>query len=114
DRLGEHPAGLVAGRRGQAVHGLRLAAECLVEPGDEPGPEAGGQRRRRTHRVARADGPERLAPEWWRPWAGTGSRTTRDYFRVEDTEGHRFWLYREGLYDRPGDSPRWFLHGVFG
>ncbi|MEQ8817533.1 MAG: DNA polymerase Y family protein [Thalassobaculum sp.] len=70
--------------------------------------------RRRTHRVARADGPERLAPEWWRPWAGTGSRTTRDYFRVEDTEGHRFWLYREGLYDRPGDSPRWFLHGVYG
>ena len=70
--------------------------------------------RRRTHRVARADGPDRLAPEWWRPRAGTGGRTTRDYFRVEDTGGHRFWLYREGLYDRPGDSPRWFLHGVFG
>jgi len=70
--------------------------------------------RRLTHRVTRADGPERLAPEWWRPWAETGSRTTRDYFRVEDTAGRRFWLYREGLYDRPGDTPRWFLHGVFG
>lgn len=68
--------------------------------------------RRATHRVARADGPERLAPEWWRP-ADPGSRHTRDYFRVEDSEGRRFWLFREGLYDRPGDTPRWFLHGVF-
>jgi len=68
--------------------------------------------RRVSHRVARADGPERLAPEWWRPRDAAGW-LTRDYYRVEDTDGRRFWLFREGLYDRPGDAPRWFLHGVF-
>ena len=39
------------------------------------------------------------------------ARLTRDYFRVEDTDGHRFWLYREGLYG-PKATPRWYLHGV--
>ena len=37
---------------------------------------------------------------------------TRDYFRIEDDGGRRFWLFREGLY-QPGVSPRWFLHGFF-
>jgi protein ImuB len=75
------------------------------------GPPMLFQWRRLTHRVTRADGPERLAPEWWRPRDGDGRRT-RDYYRVEDSEGRRFLLYREGLYERPGDTPRWFLHGV--
>jgi protein ImuB len=61
--------------------------------------------RRVTHRVARAEGPERIACEWWREHA-----PERDYYRVEDTEGGRFWLYREGPY---GEDPRWFLHGLF-
>ncbi|GHD44554.1 DNA repair protein [Thalassobaculum fulvum] len=74
------------------------------------GPPVQFEWRRVTHRVVRADGPERLAPEWWRPGDG---RHTRDYFRVEDSVGRRFWLFREGLYDRPGDTPRWFLHGLF-
>jgi len=64
--------------------------------------------RRLTHRVRRADGPERIAGEWWR-----GEDETRDYYRVEDEEGRRFWLYRTGLY-APGAAPAWFLHGVFG
>ena len=38
---------------------------------------------------------------------------TRDYFRIEDANGHRFWLYRDGLYGRETLSPRWFMHGVF-
>ena len=61
------------------------------------------------HRVRRAEGPERLAPEWWRPDHGR----TRDYYRVEDETGARFWLFRAGLYgaDPP---PRWWLHGLFG
>jgi protein ImuB len=63
------------------------------------------------HQVAEAQGPERLAPEWWRR---TGGRT-RDYYVVEDTAGHRFWLYRAGLYGRGVDAPpAWFVHGVFG
>ena len=74
--------------------------------------------RRAVHRVARADGPERIAPEWWREAAPPASaepgpaRETRDYYRVEDADGQRFWLYRHGLY-RPGAAPAWFLHGFF-
>ena len=65
------------------------------------------------HRIIRADGPERLAPEWWQDLpAGAVANRPRDYYRVEDTKGRRFWLYRAGLYD-PSTPPRWFLHGIF-
>ena len=66
--------------------------------------------RRQAHRVSRADGPERIAEEWWRPGASGGG--IRDYYRVEDKDGRRFWLFRSGLAggDRP---PCWYLHGVF-
>ena len=67
--------------------------------------------RGQVHRIARADGPERLAPEWWREGAPTAS-ATRDYYRLEDEAGRRFWLYREGLYDAERE-PRWYLHGFF-
>lgn len=74
------------------------------------------------HRVARAEGPERLRPEWWQ--AADDAAETRDYYRVEIEDGRRFWLYRSGLY-QPGREqsgreqsgrqapPRWFLHGIF-
>ena len=65
--------------------------------------------RRITHRVAFADGPERIEPEWWRH---QDSAKPRDYYRVEGTDGRRFWLYREGLYGA-AEPPRWFLHGFF-
>ena len=48
--------------------------------------------------------------EWWREQT---PEPTRDYYRVEDSKGRRFWLYRDGLYVRETDSPRWFLHGLF-
>jgi protein ImuB len=68
--------------------------------------------RRRRHRVTRADGPERIADEWWRPEGSCAANAIRDYYRVEDEEGRRFWLFRAGFHgtDR---SPRWFVHGVF-
>jgi protein ImuB len=67
--------------------------------------------RRRRHRVMRADGPERIADEWWRPGASGEVDAIRDYYRVEDEEGRRFWLFRAGLHG--GDhKPRWFVHGV--
>lgn len=81
----------------------------LVEMPDKP--PVRFEWRRKAHRVVRADGPERIAPEWWR-----NSKTrqqTRDYYRVEDDAGHRFWLYRDGLYKRKNDMPAWFIHGVF-
>jgi protein ImuB len=63
------------------------------------------------HEVARAEGPERLAMEWWRDAAG--ATLTRDYFRIESQEGARFWVYRAGLYERETGEPRWYLHGLF-
>jgi len=72
--------------------------------------------RHRPHRVVRAEGPERIGAEWWQeeadPLAADADRL-RDYYRVEDADGGRFWLYRQGLY-RPDRAPRWYLHGFFG
>jgi protein ImuB len=62
------------------------------------------------HEVRRAEGPERIAPEWWRT---SGPALSRDYFRVEDAAGRRFWVYREGLWGRETVTPRWYLHGLF-
>lgn len=66
--------------------------------------------RRVKHIIALAEGPERIAPEWWREHAGA---LTRDYYRLEDNSGKRFWVFREGLYERGDPTPRWFLHGIF-
>jgi len=80
--------------------------EAIAEVPD--GPPVRFRWRRVLYRVARAEGPERIAAEWWR-----NDDLTRDYFRVEDISGHRFWLFREGLYGRESLAPRWYLHGVF-
>ena len=67
--------------------------------------------RRVRRRLRAAEGPERIAPEWWRADPGwTGG--VRDYWRVEDEAGDRFWLFREAGGQRDA-APRWFLHGVF-
>ncbi|CAN7248031.1 DNA polymerase Y family protein [Phyllobacterium sp. LjRoot231] len=66
--------------------------------------------RRVQHIITLAEGPERIAPEWWREHAGA---LTRDYYRLEDNRGRRFWVFREGLYERGDPTPRWFLHGIF-
>jgi protein ImuB len=66
--------------------------------------------RRVLHKVARSEGPERIAPEWW--YEGK-DMPTRDYFRVEDGDGRRYWLYRQGLYGASQEAPRWFMHGIF-
>jgi protein ImuB len=92
-----------------------------------------------TYEIRGAEGPERIGAEWWRqtnfpahfptrndpvlndeehedshPRADRRWRDlTRDYYLVEDMNGHRFWLYREGLYEREAADPRWFVHGLF-
>lgn len=64
-------------------------------------------------RIRQADGPERIRNEWWKREAEMA--TVRDYFRVEDDTGERYWIYRSGDGERPeSGSHRWFLHGVFG
>lgn len=71
--------------------------------------------RRVLHEVMLAEGPERIAPEWWREAPGGGDRppATRDYYRVENAQGHRFWIFREGLYEDSTARLRWFMHGLF-
>ena len=64
------------------------------------------------HEVARVEGPERIAPEWWRE---KGSTRLRDYYRIEDNAGRRYWIYRAGLLgDGRGGLPDWFLQGLCG
>jgi protein ImuB len=68
--------------------------------------------RRAVHDITRAQGPERIAPEWWRKPSST---RLRDYYRVEDSNGRRYWIYREGIAgDGRGGPPNWFIHGLFG
>ncbi|WP_439541685.1 Y-family DNA polymerase [Hyphomicrobium sp.] len=66
--------------------------------------------RGRQHMIARAEGPERIAAEWWTMKA---QAPTRDYYLVEDKAGRRLWLYREGIPGRETAAPRWFVHGLF-
>ncbi|GGC19662.1 hypothetical protein GCM10011371_04190 [Novosphingobium marinum] len=62
------------------------------------------------HEIARAEGPERIAPEWWRERSCV---RLRDYYRIEDGEGRRYWIYRDGIAgDGRGGAPLWFLHGL--
>jgi len=110
--------------------GARASRPFLVFPAPEPiavvaevpdGPPARFTWRRLSHRVVKSEGPERIEPEWWRaiapqPAPGRAERA-RDYYRVEDERGGRFWLFREGLYERPAEgepAPTWYLHGLYG
>lgn len=74
------------------------------------GPPARFTWRRVTRRVVKAEGPERIAPEWWRSLG-----PQRDYYRIEDEDGHRYWVFRDGLYgESNAGHPSWYLHGVYG
>lgn len=104
--------------------------------------------RRLDYHVTKAEGPERIAYEWWHDLEVVGQphkpgHLTRDYYKVEVTDGPRFWLFRRGLYAVAGvrpaerivaiprndeatspptaptitaphmDQPTWFMHGFF-
>jgi len=58
------------------------------------------------HKVIKADGPERIEQELW-----LQQGQHRDYYNVEDEEGHRYWLFRLGHYD--DERYQWFIHGFF-
>ncbi len=84
--------------------------EAMAEVPD--GPPLRFRWRRALHEVIAAEGPERIEGAWWSEQGGAA----RDYFRVEDKSGLRFWLFRAGLYRdlAPGAAaPSWFLHGTF-
>lgn len=84
------------------------AIEVLAEVPD--GPPHRFRWRRAMHDIRRYEGPERIASEWWRRDDNGG--LTRDYYRVEDARGRRYWVFRHGLYDQKPD-PRWYIHGLF-
>ncbi len=85
------------------------AVDVLAEVPD--GPPIRFVWRRVPRRVTRADGPERIAPEWWRTF--NAEARARDYYRIEDEEGRRYWVFRDGLYqDGRGGPPRWFVQGL--
>lgn len=90
---------------------LRLFANPEAIEAEAESPEAPPLHftwRRVRHYVHQAEGPERIAAEWWRDAVPT-VRETRDYYRVENENGERFWLYRQGA----GETSRWYLHGLF-
>ncbi|GMN01616.1 DNA polymerase Y family protein [Erythrobacter sp. MTPC3] len=61
--------------------------------------------------VSRVEGPERIAPEWWRE---KSTVRLRDYYRIEDSEGRRYWIYRHGIAgDGRGGMPNWYLQGLY-
>jgi protein ImuB len=65
--------------------------------------------RRLEVKVRRINGPERIAPEWWRI---EDQHKTRDYFRIEDVDGRRYWLFKE-ITKESNKKPSWYLHGLF-
>lgn len=86
------------------------------------GPPARFVWRRVERRVARAQGPQRIAPEWWRLIGvpGTKPARIRDYYKIEDEGGAAYWVFRHGLFGGAQEEnaqeaapPRWFLHGLF-
>ena len=97
------------------------AAVVVAEVPD--GPPHHFRWRDKRYDVALAEGPERIGGEWWRAaqghWPGHGAKgqgeRTRDYYRIEDKDGHRFWLFRAGFYGDTLDSasPAWYVHGLF-
>ena len=76
------------------------------------GPPRSFRWRHMLYTVSRVEGPERISAPWWRD-KGIKPRFTRDYYRIEDKEGRRFWLYRDGLYQEERTDPKWYVHGLF-
>lgn len=91
--------------------------EVIAEVPD--GPPQRFRWQRKLHDVRLYEGPERIAAEWWRREDGhTHGRggLTRDYYRIEDLRGRRYWIFRHGLYDEkpdPRHGPKWYMHGLF-
>lgn len=89
--------------------------QIAVIAGVPDGPPQRFRWRDRLHEVRLAEGPERIAAEWWRRREGHrpgGAGRTRDYYRIEDGVGRRYWMFRYGLFGEESDIA-WYLHGLF-
>lgn len=83
------------------------AQQIEVVAGVPDGPPVKFRWRRVMREVVRAEGPERISGDWLK------REKTRDYYRVEDKQGRRYWLYREGFYGDSKMQPLWYVHGLF-
>lgn len=92
-------------RRPVRLFSLGQQIEVMASVPD--GPPIRFRWRRVMRDVVRAEGPERISGDWQQ------CERTRDYYRVEDKQGRRYWIYREGLYGESDAQPRWFVHGLF-
>ena len=86
-----------------------LFAPEPVTPLDTARPPRAFRWRRRAFATAGADGPERIAPEWWLDDPAWRSGT-RDYWCVTCATGERLWLYEAHGGTASGG---WFAHGDF-
>ena len=84
--------------------------EVMAEVPD--GPPRRFRWRRKLHDIARFEGPERISPAWWK-LAPDAQGLTRDYYRVEDVRGRRYWIFRHGLFGAERMHPAWYMHGLF-
>ncbi len=115
----EASAAPLAGRTAPRPAFLLPMPEPITVTAEVPeGPPRRFQWRRSGHRIVKAGGPERIERAWWQTLGRTPARLSsrpRDYYRVEDDRGGRYWVFREGLYDRDTDegAPTWYLHGLF-
>lgn len=89
---------------------LRLWPPEPVMAPELPTPPAQFRWRRREHALLEAQGPERIAPEWWLDDPNWRSGV-RDYWQVVTQDGARLWLfYAHGATMSAG----WFCQGDFG
>ena len=108
-RMAPAPPGRAAAPGARPVTLMRRPepVQTMAPPDTAPeAPPAAFRWRGATHRVARAEGPERIAAEWWHAATPPPPTAFRDYWRIEDAEGLRWWLFRDG------SAGRWFLHGM--
>jgi protein ImuB len=99
--LTPHPVPLPQGERGRSGP----AANSIPPLDGEGGMTEGGRGKYAFH--------SGLPLQWESPGASAVPARTRDYYRIEDADGHRYWVFREGLYQESGPAPEWYLHGVF-
>ncbi len=111
DRLAPAPAAPATAPRPVRLLAYPAEMEALAPIPDDPPLSIAWQGRRT--RVRASDGPERIGAEWWRMGRGQ-DLPDRDFYRVEDAAGRRFWISRDGPYRADRPPPRWSLHGFFG
>ncbi|MET3824716.1 protein ImuB [Sphingomonas sp. PvP055] len=81
----------------------------VTAPGGE-GPPQRFRWQRKLHDVIHFDGPERIETEGPPQEAAP---SVREYFRVQDRRGRRFWIFRHAAAEGEARDGHWYLHGLF-